>query len=514
MFAMFPVLALYAQNVAEVAPSDIGLPIGILAGLAFVLLLVWVLILRNLNRAGLVTSLFIVLFTSYGHVADTVDGWGVTDAVMLPIWSIVIVVGTYWAIRTRWDLRRLTAMLNLVALTLIVVPSITIVIHEARADWDQTGGGQLLDAQATETAAGDASPDIYYIILDRYASASTLESTYGFDNSEFLEYLSCNGFYVASESVSNYPTSWHSLASSLNMQYINYLGEELAEGFTDLDPIYAMLEDYEIWRFLKDRGYTFVHLGSWCEPTRDNRYADINIMYWNTPEFLVSTFETTMLQPVLEDGRLGRWLKGLPSWLVSPFWDSYRVDKWEGILEQFDGLAEMPATEDPTFVFAHVLVPHEPYVFDRDGNYVTVEQERERGKYVGYVEQLVFTNGKLVQLVDDILSASESPPVIILQADEGPRPERYETDPYHFSWEQATDAELREKMGILNALCLPNVDYEGTLYPSITPVNSLRLVLDLYFGTSLGLVPDRAYVPVDGAHPYEFLDVTDRLDPD
>ena len=116
----------------------------------------------------------------------------------------------------------------------------------------------------------------------------------------------------------------------------------------------------------------------------------------------------------------------------------------------------------------------------------------------------------VIDLVRELKSTSDVPPIIILQGDEGPYPDRYRSAARSFRWEQATDAEVRQKFGILNAYYLPGVD-SSSLYPSITPVNSFRLVLDLYFGTSLGLLPDRSYACVSYSHPYELLDITDKL---
>jgi len=511
LFALFSVLALYSYNVAEVAPSEIVLPTAIVLGFALVALLLWGLILRNLKKAGLVLSIFVILFFSYGHVANAVEGWGITYKVLLPIWGILIIGGAFFAIRTRRDLLKLTTILNVVAITLVVIPSINIVVHEVRAASHQIEKSEIVDTNAVDLGDAYTLRDIYYIVLDRYASASTLEEVYGFDNSEFLDYLSGKGFYVASESVSNYLKTRYSLASSLNMQYINYLGEELGEGFTDLGPVYAMLQDYEVSRFLRAKGYTYLHFGATWEPTRTNNCADMNITYGDSPEFMVTLFETTMLHPVLEDNRLGQWLDELPAWLASPFVDGFRVDKWEGVLYEFDKLAEVPAIEEPTFVLAHMFVPHEPFVFDRDGNYVSLEEEEERGRNAGYVDQLIFTNKKLMGLVDEIVSTSEVPPIIILQADEGPRPERYKRDEYYFKWEEATDAELKEKMRILNAYYLPNVDYDRDLYPSITPVNSFRLVFNLYFDTEFDLLVDRNYAIHSDKYPYKFFDVTEKV---
>ena len=130
------------------------------------------------------------------------------------------------------------------------------------------------------------------------------------------------------------------------------------------------------------------------------------------------------------------------------------------------------------------------------------------GRRENFTDNLTFLNSQLKVLIDKLLAASAVPPIIILQADEGP-----------FSligpWlgEDATEAALRVKMGILNAYYLPEVD-NNALYSAITPVNSFRLVFDLYFGTELGLLPDRCYA-YDHGYPdqsrYKFIDVTGKV---
>ncbi|MDH4209516.1 MAG: hypothetical protein OEV76_11625, partial [Anaerolineae bacterium] len=109
------------------------------------------------------------------------------------------------------------------------------------------------------------------------------------------------------------------------------------------------------------------------------------------------------------------------------------------------------------------------------------------------------------------LSKSDVAPIIILQADEGPYPERLLEENRGFNWDTATGAELRHKMGILNAYYLPGVD-GSALYPTVTPVNSFRQVFNLYFGTSLELLPDINYAYEDFNYPYRFLDITDRIE--
>jgi hypothetical protein len=65
-------------------------------------------------------------------------------------------------------------------------------------------------------------------------------------------------------------------------------------------------------------------------------------------------------------------------------------------------------------------------------------------------------------------------------------------------------------MGILNAYYLPNFD-KKLLYPSITPVNSFRLVFNSYFDGTFELLPDENYAFVDESRIYSFFNVTDKV---
>lgn len=503
LFALFPILFLFAHNVGQVSSSEILLPTAIVLSLTLLLLLLSGWILKSNKKAGIAVSFFLVLFFSYGHAFEVVLNWWQIGRIsldslhkyLLLSFGILFVCGVYFIIRIRRDLHNFTNILNVVAAFLVVISLVNIVPYKLKT-WivlQNIKSTENIKANRIDSREVDTLPDIYYIILDRYASTSTLKEIYNFDNSEFINYLSDKGFYVASKSRANYTCTAHSLASSLNMEYINYLSDKVGEKSHDWAPSYLMIEDHKVWRFLKSKGYKFIHFGSRWHPTSQNKYADIN---FNLPHSLKSfprlLYGTTMIHPI--DARFN----------ITEFAD-YRLIQLKRTLYEFDKLAEIPNIKTPTFVFAHMLIPHRPFVFDRNGNFLSKEEADKRGKKKNYVEQLIFTNKKVQVLIDKLLSYSEIPPIIILQADEGPYPERS----FDNKWKQATKAELREKMGILNAYYLPDVD-QSVLYPSITPVNSFRLIFNLYFDTHFELLSDESYAFIDKNHIYSFFNVTDK----
>jgi hypothetical protein len=88
---------------------------------------------------------------------------------------------------------------------------------------------QPIDRVPDTISSQEATPDIYYIILDGYGRADMLQALYGFDNSMFVNALEQRGFVVASESQSNYHRTLLSLSSSLNMQYLDRMSSVMRD---------------------------------------------------------------------------------------------------------------------------------------------------------------------------------------------------------------------------------------------------------------------------------------------
>jgi hypothetical protein len=68
-------------------------------------------------------------------------------------------------------------------------------------------------------------------------------------------------------------------------------------------------------------------------------------------------------------------------------------------------------------------------------------------------------------------------------------------------------------MGILNAYFLPDGKYDR-FYESISPVNSIRLILNRYCGARFELLPDRAYFSLNPYESHRMMEVTGILNRD
>ena len=72
LLGLFPVLFLYARNVTEVRFKEIFLPLALIVLAVAVGLLVLTPVIRDRYKRGLVVSLFVGLFFSFGHAARLV----------------------------------------------------------------------------------------------------------------------------------------------------------------------------------------------------------------------------------------------------------------------------------------------------------------------------------------------------------------------------------------------------------------------------------------------------------
>ncbi len=479
LFAIAPVVFLFAYNIYEVPATDLLLPIVVVIIGTLILFFSLRLVTRSYIKAGIITSYLLVLAFSYVPIRhlvlfnDLVLSLNLGGSINRPLywgslWVLLFITGTFLLIKCRSDFRILTKFLNVTAVTLIVISLINISVYEIKTI--NIGQDETNDERSLVNT--ENLPDIYYIILDMYARADTLKELYDYDNSEFIDYLTNKGFYMASRSRSNYSQSVLSLPSSVNMKYINYLSDTVDIDSRDQTMLWEMLKNNEVSRFLKSKGYRYIFITSGFFEKGMNKYAQVYrpqqyIFGMKLSNFAVCLIESTALSP-----------------FTPKFIGHYNR---ESILYCFDTLADMPDIKQPKFVFAHIICPHPPYVFDSDGNPVGQDNEGY-SKIESYLEQLIFTNKKVITLVDEILSKSDVPPIIILQADHG-----------------TGFLGRDERMNIFNAYYLPEKD-NSLLYKSITPVNSFRIVFNLYFDTDYDLLEDKSYY-TPPQYQYHFIPV-------
>lgn len=498
LFAVWPVVSSYRENVNEVPVAEALRLAGIVAAGSLALLLLMTLVLRDARRAGLVASVVVLTVMLWGGVRDAVGDppWLIVAWLTLAAAAVIVFIR---AVAVAKELTTIASVLAVVVLTLALIPLLSENGPALASAWVAPVGSENLDDLVGEWSADGEPRDIFYLVFDRYGSQASMEQRFGMDLAGFFDGLRKRGFRVTPDSKANHLRTAQSLASTLNLDYHHDLTRRYGRNTGNLLPIYDQLRDHAVGRLLRARGYEYVHIGPWWDPTQENPHADVNFAYTRTSDFELELFRSTLLS------RFQRRPQG------ASLREQYRRVPYDGALQQFRDLRRAAQRTGPTFVFAHVLLPHEPFVFDADGDYVDVATEASRTRNRNYTEQTTYTNKLITALLDDIVDVPEDErPIVVVAADEGPHPVRFLRAGETFDWTEATDAELREKFSVLNAYLLPGVEDPG-LYDSISGVNTWRLIFNTYFAGQLPLLDDRSYVFRDESHVYDFTDVTDRL---
>jgi hypothetical protein len=496
-FATFASLSLVSNNLTEIGGEG-GRAVLVSFGFSAIVFAGFWVLTRDSLKAGLSASGAIVLFFSYGHVLNLVETWSVGrnySALLLIIWGGFLAGWLYWVLKRANKLLPLSNALNLIAIALNVLPVFTILTYSDRPVSVQD---LAVDYSRQFQIDSDLSPvedppDIYYIVLDAYARGDVLQELYDYDNSKFLDALVARGFHVDEEAAANYTHSEISMASSLNMNHLTDMPEFLRERGLAVseDDIRGMsgelIRNSALRQVLEELGYAIVALDSGYGLTR---ITDAD-KYVSSPQIDDAGFWQIGIEFMLLDTTLGREIVGLLGEEASPHSKLFTAHR-ERVLFS---LAELPQlVEDyPQFVFAHIISPHVPFVFGREGEEITgfdpyTLLDRRGGSDSNielYRNQLHYLNSLVLETIDNILDAYDEPPIIVLQADHGSK--------VYSSGDHPDSVRMDLQVPILSARLIPRA-VEQDYYAGMTPVNTFRQILNLYFDAGLDLESDVSYI--------------------
>ena len=485
LFVLLPPLVVFNGNIGQLYPEELVLPTLLILIPTILLWVGFTFFFKNSTKSGLFVSLIAVLFFSYGTIFTKLNQMAVGFEIqhhffLIPFLGIFI-LGFLYCLKTKRKLNNITLILNVVAITIIVVTSTQLIGHDFNPhyifedDVDTSTQFHLTDSLGEY-------PDIYYIVLDEYAGSKILNDRFDYDNSEFTDYLHTNGFTVPLETQSNYVISFLTLSAALNMQYVNFYTDEVGIDSNDRHLAYNLIHNNKVMQILELNGYSTINFDSNWGPTNAIKIADQNLCE-KSPAFnsdiFITVLSNSMLKPIYVD-------------LFLP------ADR-ERVLCIFSELPEIQfESEKPIFVFAHIMLPHDPYVWGPNGEHKKiaslmpgVEEDKK-----AYVDQLKFTNKMVQEMIEKIMDEKKRPKIIIIQSDHGDTVGKYKSG----------SAWTHDRLSNINYILLPDKN-ENPLYNTMTPVNTFRVLFNDYFNTNFEVLED---IMFDSGYdtPYEFIDVT------
>jgi hypothetical protein len=501
LFVFYVILTPLVQNYGQIDPSQAEQPVVLLLAATVVGLLLFYAVFKDWQYSGYLVFLLLFFMFVPGQFSQVLQSVFPAYSALVHTSAMLVsgVILVLFALKKVWmrlgGATKVTPALNFV-LTVALFSQGIFALPKVLRDMHQPAQGvnlPVLPATGSSIALDCSTrPDIYYIILDAYGSSDVLNAFYGTDNTPFLDFLKSKGFYVADQSHSNYIQTIYSISSSLNFSYIapEPAGESGQVYFTQ------KIADNQIMQALKSCGYQTVAFQTDFAFT-DHPDADQYLSRGNgLNEFENLLVGETPLASLMDKLNAGSSQFG---------YQAHRAQ----ILYTLDQLSELPEKPGPKFVFAHIISPHPPFVFDAHGGHIQPDRSFSLADgsdfqgtlleyHKGYAGQVQFIDQKLEKVVDDILARSKTPPIIILQGDHGPGGS--------LDWSSPERTCLYERTSILNAYYLPGQG-ASRLYSSISPVNSFRVILNAYFGSNLELLPDKTYfTSVD--LPRQEIDIT------
>ena len=474
------IIFLLANNIDQLKYKIVLTPILAALFIAVSIFFIVKIFIKDNLKSGIVSSAILFAFFYYGAFhqlsknisAGRIDGHGY----LLPLWLAITTCVVFVFVKTKSDLVNINKILNFTLGLFLVISLGNIFIYEMSKS--EPVSDRVIGLDAVVEQNNTYLPDIYYIITDEYASLDTLRDYFGYENKEFVNFLKEKGFIVPPKSRSNYHNTLLSLASSLNLKYVNYLSEAINSPSRPYRIPQKMIEDNEAMLFLKTQGYKFITFSSGWAITNFNRNADIFYDKGYLNEFSIMLIRATALKPFVTDGGI------LEKDMRKRIWDT------------FEELEKTPEIKGPKFVFVHIVSPHSPYIFGQNGEDVSdifSDPSPDETKKL-YLDQLIFISKKFQNTVDKILEKSENPPIIIIQSDHG----------VYLSLEE--DKEINARIKNFSAYFLPGTI--GNIIPKdMSPVNTFRIIFKRYFGLNIETLESRSYFLGDGKNE----DVTNKI---
>jgi hypothetical protein len=290
----------------------------------------------------------------------------------------------------------------------------------------------------------------------------------------------------------------------LNWQHLDEVVSQSVRHRRDRAAVYHSIHRNRTAAYLKSLGYRYFFFPTPYGGTSQSDLADV-IVAPSDSRLKKNFFFPTWIHTVPLQAA-SNWLCDLKVRCTS----SFVAEPAGVVLWKFRELGELATASGPKFVFAHFLVPHSPFLFDADCTLIRVEvvAEDDPDNWAllrqSYIAQLQCVNRLVLDMVDELISSSATPPIILLQSDHG-----YGLFTRPPPLADISLTQLDERFDLFAAYHLPEAP-EDLMPGTISPVSLFPTLLRHYFGAQAPAVEDRSYYS-SWERPYDFVDVTSLL---
>lgn len=491
LLSIFPILVLYYENIDEIPIMDLILPILLTLLSTIGLFFAFRYFVKSDIKAGLIITLFSVVFFSYGYFFEIFNNTIlyyldlVHQRYILPLFIILTISISFLIIKFKKDLESLRSIFNVISIVMILFISINIISFYIQNESENSISNLFFDEKII---IQNNLPDIYHIVFDEYTSSNVLLNDLHFDNSSIINYLKNSNFSILENALSNYPATEPFLSSTLNLVYLD---DKSLEKYDRLDTELKINDNF-VMKFLKQNGYKIViPYSGYGTP---DRFLESNQNICSDTVFLKNRFATELSRTTI----------------INYFVEKIIEDERRYVQEcTFLNLPTISNEfEQPVYVFAHIMMPHAPYLFDKDGNHVSPKSNKLKGlqgydDLNGYLNELQFANKQIKDIVSQILKKSNNA-IIIIQGDTGTS----------ILNNPDVDDFKKKRLSILFAIHLPE---NYSIPQNLSPVNTYRIIFNHNFDSNYELLENRYfwYSEFEENHSditHRFIEITNSLE--
>ena len=457
LLAFFPSWILILKNYDELIFQDILISLAIIA----VSVIVWIVItkiIKNGNKAALITGVGVGFFFYFGYVQDALDGIMIFNipinktSVLVIVSIIIFVLSTTYFVKSRKNFESAIKIANVITITLVLVVAIQFVIPDAYAE----------------------KPNVYHIILDEYTDNEILLKKFNYDNKKFLEFLNKNGFYIPNKSFSTFGSTPGELELILNMDYPREIGW--------VSDSYQALNNNKVMSVFSDQNYSIIETNSMM---RWKNFSDVDTKLCYDTNFINSEFLDQVLR------------KSIIRYFLEQHHNDTRRDTVRCTFNELSEIASQ--SSGPKYIFSHIYVPHPPFLFGPNGENVIPDHREISGLQSwenpqGYINQLIYATNQVSIVVKNIVK-NDPTAVIILQGDTGTLTG---TDTF-----MTTMKDVYQVHSILYAVRIPDVNN----LEYMVPVNTYRIIFNNYFNMDYEYLEQHSYARQNDV----WVDITEKL---
>jgi hypothetical protein len=444
-------IVLGSYGATHVSLEELWRPLGVAVALAASAVALGGLLTDRWHPAAAVTAIAVLsLFGLWPFVAATV--------------AAAIAAGTFDIVRRRGNrgMRVMASGMNVLGVAWVLIALTSAVLATLAAP-------PLPPAKPVDGLGGE-SRNIYVILLDGYPRADTLQRYFAYDNEPFIASLEARGFHVSHESRSDYNLTLQTVPSMLHMTPAENLGLVPFTASQDQHRrVEALINASPVVASFREIGYEIVSIVP-AAAALNMRDAEV---VWE--ESLLSPFEDSLL----DEGLLN---------LVST--ELRYEDRRRSVNAAFDALAQVARErKGPRFVYAHIMAPHAPFAFTRDGGpampvpcepqcdvgttflqpgFLDMTLQALEERFIGNLE---YVNRRVLEAAEEIRTFDPQA-VVVFFSDHGSRLDLADPD----EW-------------FRNFFAAHTPDHPALFGDAPTPTNIFRELFTAYLGADLPAVP-------------------------